>query len=101
MIIWGGAGYVNTGGRYSPSSDSWTATSTASAPDGRERHTAVWTGNEMIVWGGYNHFYLNSGGRYCAAAANATATPTPTPRASPTPRVVPTPRSRPSPPPRP
>src|SRR5213080_4596666 len=34
--------------------DSWTATSTLNAPDGREFHTAVWTGTEMIVWGGYN-----------------------------------------------
>ena len=26
--------------------------STVGAPAGRERHTAVWTGTEMIVWGG-------------------------------------------------
>src|SRR5256714_6901101 len=38
--------------------DSWTATSTTSAPAARELHTAVWTGSEMIVWGG-----LASGGR--------------------------------------
>src|SRR5882724_4064751 len=31
--------------------DSWTATST-SAPAARDTHTAVWTGSEMIVWGG-------------------------------------------------
>src|SRR5205807_6523958 len=30
--------------------DTWTAT--ASPPDGRQHHTAVWTGSEMIVWGG-------------------------------------------------
>ena len=34
--------------------DTWTATSTANAPDGRVSHTAVWTGTEMIVWGGWN-----------------------------------------------
>ena len=45
-------GGVNTGGRYDPSTDSWTATSTTDAPDARDRHTAVWTGSEMIVWGG-------------------------------------------------
>ena len=31
MIVWGGIGNaarVNTGGRYNPSTDSWTATST-------------------------------------------------------------------------
>src|SRR5438046_2115510 len=32
--------------------DTWTATSTTGAPAARERHTAVWTGSEMIVWGG-------------------------------------------------
>jgi hypothetical protein len=32
----------------------WIATSTTGAPDGREFHTAVWTGTEMIVWGGEN-----------------------------------------------
>src|SRR5882724_11401026 len=32
--------------------DTWTATSTTSAPAGRQQHTAVWTGSEMIVWGG-------------------------------------------------
>jgi hypothetical protein len=32
--------------------DAWTATSTTDAPDGRIDYTAVWTGSEMIVWGG-------------------------------------------------
>ena len=72
MIIWGGAYhgrgpavYFNTGGRFNPSTDSWTATSTPSAPSGRELHTAVWTGNEMIIWGGESFgSYLNTGGRY-------------------------------------
>ena len=72
MIIWGGAYhaigppvYFNTGGRYNPSTDSWTATSTPSAPSGRELHTAVWTGNEMIIWGGSNgSSSLNTGARY-------------------------------------
>jgi N-acetylneuraminic acid mutarotase len=75
MIVWGGHGdfdllgyYFNTGGRYDPSTDSWTATSTVNAPDGRYRHTAVWTGNEMIVWGGilYSNTSTGTGGRYCA-----------------------------------
>ena len=53
MIIWGGynGAYLNTGGRYNPGTNSWTATSTTNAPRA-ESHTAVWTGNEMIVWGG-------------------------------------------------
>ena len=56
MIVWGGyvggIGVSNTGGRYNPSTDSWTATSTTNAPAARDFHTAVWTGSEMIVWGG-------------------------------------------------
>src|SRR5206468_12098071 len=44
--------------------DSWTATSTTSAPAARERHTAVWSGSEMIVWGGLGSGGgLNTGGR--------------------------------------
>jgi len=75
MIVWGGHGdfdlltyYFNTGGRYDPSTNSWTATSTVNAPDGRYHHTAVWTGNEMIVWGGilYSNTSTSTGGRYCA-----------------------------------
>ena len=34
--------------------DTWTATSSTNAPVARYNHTAVWTGSEMIVWGGYN-----------------------------------------------
>jgi N-acetylneuraminic acid mutarotase len=72
MIVWGGygngsGGYLNTGSRYNPSTDRWTAISTTGAPDAREYHTAVWTGNEMIVWGGYTNIspnYLSTGGRY-------------------------------------
>jgi hypothetical protein len=33
--------------------DTWTATSTTNAPSARWDHTAVWTGSEMIVWGGF------------------------------------------------
>ncbi len=70
MIVWGGAGCPvgcssNTGGRYNPSTDSWTATSTTNAPAARFDHRAVWTGSEMIVWGGRDGFdYYNTGGRY-------------------------------------
>jgi hypothetical protein len=115
MIIWGGyddSSYVNTGGRYDPTTDSWTATSTANVPDGRAFHTAVWTGNQMIIWGGSASglTYFNTGGRYCAqssvtptptptatatATATRTATPTPTARPTPLPRLRPSPAPRP------
>ena len=69
MVVWGGSGntttYLNTGGRYDPATDSWTATSTTSAPDARYLHTAIWTGSEMIVWGGGTILgEVNTGGRY-------------------------------------
>jgi hypothetical protein len=75
MIVWGGWGYdigaFRTGGRYDPIADKWTATPTwPDCPIARYFHTAVWTGEEMIIWGGeYNgdsqdHIALNSGGRY-------------------------------------
>ncbi len=44
--------------------DTWTPTTVASAPAARSGHTAIWTGVEMIVWGGIG---LNSGGRYFPA----------------------------------
>src|SRR6476661_7078295 len=44
--------------------NSWTATSVTNAPAARSSHTAVWTGSEMIVWGGYGGSYFNTGGRY-------------------------------------
>ena len=82
MIIWGGADYnggppqyFNTGGRYNPSTDSWTVTSTTNAPVARELHTAVWTGKEMITWGGDRFAsYLNTGGRYNPIADTWAAT---------------------------
>ena len=82
MIVWGGlnspTGFLNTGGRYNPSTDSWIATSTTSAPTGRDVHTAVWSGSEMIIWGGLNGFgsNLNTGGRYNPSTDSWTATST-------------------------
>ena len=82
MIVWGGYGcdgncVSNTGGRYNPSTDSWTATSTTNAPEGRIYHTAVWTGSEMIVWGGTGAAdYLNTGGRYNPSTDSWTVTST-------------------------
>ncbi len=71
MIVWGGdqSGWsystsrLNSGGIYDPSKDSWTATTTTNAPLARARHTAVWTGSRMIVWGGT----INTGSYYTTA----------------------------------
>jgi hypothetical protein len=57
--------------------DTWTATSTTNAPDGRAQHTAVWTGSEMIVWGGFaGPTFFNTGGRYNPTTDTWTATST-------------------------
>ena len=57
--------------------DTWTATSTTNAPDARDRHTAVWTGSEMIVWGGFGGLAgLNTGGRYAPSTDSWTPTST-------------------------
>ena len=79
MIVWGGyiGSFLNTGGRYNPSTNSWTATSTTNAPSARAGHTAVWTGSEMIVWGGRDAVSdLNTGGRYNPGTDSWTATST-------------------------
>ena len=83
MIVWGGvpAGHLHdlrTGGRYNPSTDSWAATSITNAPAARYEHTAVWTGSEMIVWGGedQNVVLMNTGGRYNPSTDSWTATST-------------------------
>jgi N-acetylneuraminic acid mutarotase len=75
MIIWRGDSVfdysyysINNGGRYNPSTNSWSALSTLNAPVLRKRYSIVWTGTEMIIWGGDSGNYYNSatksGGRY-------------------------------------
>ncbi len=88
MIVWGGrftnpvdntTTYFDNGGRYNPVADAWTTTAADGRPGPRARHTAVWTGTEMIIWGGVtfadNRFSeLRSGGRYNPATNRWTAT---------------------------
>ena len=79
MIVWGGNGGIpqsqnagspllNDGGSYNPVTDTWTAIPSRSNPFPpifRIEHTAIWTGTEMIVWGGNNgSVALSDGGRY-------------------------------------
>lgn len=63
MIVWGGVHYtsnvvdsrsLNDGASYDPSTDTWAPLPSAGAPSARYLHSAVWTGTEMIVWGGYS-----------------------------------------------
>jgi N-acetylneuraminic acid mutarotase len=80
MVVWGGndfTSFLNTGGRFNPSTDMWTATSTANAPAGRSYHTTVWTGSEMIVWGGSSDLgFFDTGGRFSPSTDSWTATST-------------------------
>jgi hypothetical protein len=71
MIVWGGQDYLvplDSGGRYDPVDDSWSETSTGvGVPRERTSATAIWTGKEMIVWGGevlMTGIFLDTGGRY-------------------------------------
>ena len=64
MIIWGGSyetnlsslcnnPIFNNGACYNPITDQWRPLSTNGAPPPSRQAVAVWTGTEMIVWGGY------------------------------------------------
>jgi N-acetylneuraminic acid mutarotase len=82
MLVWGGFGGImgndtnrNDGAAYNPETDSWRPIPRRNAPAARFDHSAVWTGKEMLVWGGYTDSharyggghapgFLNSGGRY-------------------------------------
>ena len=73
MIIWGGLsseGFVHDdGGLYDPALDSWAPMTEAAAPGPRmvRQQESVWSGSELIVWGGTNgsEAGLGSGARYC------------------------------------
>ncbi len=75
MIVWGGSGgastYMADGASYNTTSGTWTTlptvTATPSTFAGRYGHTAVWSGTEMIIFGGYNGSYLNTGAAYNAS----------------------------------
>jgi N-acetylneuraminic acid mutarotase len=67
-------------GTICPIDDLWSPTSGTNAPSPRELHSAIWTGAEMIVWGGYFYdgtsYVLNSGRRYDPATDSWTPTST-------------------------
>ena len=93
MLAWGGVGgttvtqfALSTGGRYNPTANTWAALPTLNAPGPRIAHRAVWTGGEMLIWGGTDlTTELNTGGRYHRAANAWSAITTnnaPSPRTS-------------------
>jgi hypothetical protein len=69
--------------------DSWEPTATTGAPAARARHVAVWTGSQMVVWGGStgsgSGANVNTGGIYDPVTFEWTPTSTvnaPSPRQS-------------------
>ncbi|HKR56300.1 MAG TPA: hypothetical protein VJS20_08360, partial [Gemmatimonadales bacterium] len=99
MIVWGGVdgtaipnsvgvsyanNHLGNGARYNPLTDTWTPLASAGSPPATMSHSAIWTGTEMIVWGGHGESgYVNSGGRYSPQLDAWTMLPTldaPTPR---------------------
>jgi N-acetylneuraminic acid mutarotase len=76
MLVWGGVGgtilnqfALSTGGRYNPTANTWAALPTVNTPGPRTGHRAVWSGDEMLIWGGTDlTTNLNTGGRYNRAA---------------------------------
>lgn len=71
LFVWGGfesgsqaSDPLDTGGRFDPGTGSWSIIPTEDAPVARYGHSAVWSGAEMIVWGGINGGLLATGGRF-------------------------------------
>jgi hypothetical protein len=73
LIVWGGANglrwerrILGSGASYRPSANRWTALPARGAPAARYGHSTVWTGQEMIVWGGLlaNGLPSGTGARY-------------------------------------
>ena len=67
LIVWGGlnaaGAYINSGGLYNPSTNSWSPKGIPTAPTGRAYHTAVNASPKMIIWGGVTADGLtNTGG---------------------------------------
>jgi len=73
LLVWGGLDgdhYSQGGTRWNDASRSWSALPTAGQPLQREYQAGVWTGAELVIWGGYvqpttgSLFELPSGARY-------------------------------------
>jgi N-acetylneuraminic acid mutarotase len=67
MIVWGGErasyGTLNDGGSYDPTTDKWSALAATTLAI-RKNHSAIWTGTEMIIWGGYGQAVHATGAAY-------------------------------------
>lgn len=69
FLIWGGNSAGNNSGYlYDPNANTWSTITTSGAPTNYQyAHNAVWTGRQMLVWGGYSPSgSTNSGAIYDA-----------------------------------
>lgn len=76
VIVWGGhrsdftvrptlIERTDTGAAFDPRRYAWRAVESLGAPSARDRHAGVWTGSEMLVWGGLSGTGpASSGGRF-------------------------------------
>jgi hypothetical protein len=75
MIVWSGTDHVGPigqgeeaeGAAFHPATNTWRRLPPAPI-DGRYSHTAIWTGSEMITWGGGSMAAVNDGAAYNPAA---------------------------------
>ena len=62
--------------RYDPATDTWSNLSSSNAPSARRGHSAVWTGSEVVLWGGSSSgTLLGDGARYDPATDTWTTIP--------------------------
>src|SRR6185295_12028482 len=78
MIVFGGLkidnylgnefwGSFGDGARYNPRTGQWRRLNSDGAPSSRTVHSAVWTGREMLIWGGRylpDYTFLQTGASY-------------------------------------
>lgn len=65
-LFWTGqTGWTMEGARYDPERDAWTPMDAIGRPSARIRFASVWTGYELMIWGGESiGRYLGDGARY-------------------------------------
>ena len=68
VFVWGGGLTGGTpagdGAMYHPGTNTWTAITSVGAPPARQNSGVVWTGTEVVLWGGSSGGLFNTGGRY-------------------------------------
>jgi hypothetical protein len=79
LLVWGGwtgGPYEDSGGLFDPAagaSGAWIATSKSGAPSPRMEQVGVWTGSDLVVWGGCGSDscaqVLDDGGRFAPDAS--------------------------------